>query len=110
MIARYGSEEFLVILNKCDPASARARAENLRGVIANQPIPTRSASLTVTMSVGVALTTDFGNLEVDALIQEADAALYEAKAAGRNCVRMARPRQQEQISDPTEQELTIQRP
>jgi len=91
MVGRYGGEEFLVILNKCDPASAALRAENIRGVISNKPIRTRSITLPLTISVGVALSTDFPNRGVDAIVEEADTALYAAKAAGRNCVRVAPP-------------------
>jgi len=44
----------------------------------------------VTISVGLARSTDFEGCGVEQIIQEADAALYEAKRSGRNCVRMAR--------------------
>jgi PleD family two-component response regulator len=43
----------------------------------------------VTISVGVALTTDFPQQDLDEIIHAADVALYAAKAAGRNCVRVA---------------------
>lgn len=91
MVGRYGGEEFLVILNQCDPASAAQRAEDLRATIATKPIHTRSVTVPVTLSIGVALSTDFGNRDVDEIIRQADAALYAAKAAGRNCVRIAPP-------------------
>jgi len=93
MVGRYGGEEFLVILNKCDASSAAGRAENIRAAISRKPFQARSKSLPVTISIGLALSTDFENREVDEIIQEADAALYAAKAAGRNCVRIARPAQ-----------------
>ncbi|HXY01545.1 MAG TPA: diguanylate cyclase [Candidatus Limnocylindrales bacterium] len=109
MVGRYGGEEFLVILNKCDPASAQSRAENLRCAICNKPIPTRSGALTVTMSVGVALTTEFVNHDVDAIIQEADAALYAAKAGGRNCVRMSRRSEHINVPDASEGEVALER-
>jgi diguanylate cyclase (GGDEF)-like protein len=89
MVGRYGGEEFLIILNKCDPSSAAVRAENLRAAISTKPFRTRTTSLPVTISVGVALSSDFQNRGVDAIVEEADAALYAAKAAGRNCVRIA---------------------
>jgi diguanylate cyclase (GGDEF)-like protein len=47
--------------------------------------------ITVTMSIGVAFSTDFLNSDVGELIHQADMALYAAKGAGRNCVRMANP-------------------
>jgi len=90
MVGRYGGEEFLVVLNKCDATSALARAENLRAMMARKPIQTPSEPLRITISVGLALTTDFMNRDVDEIIHEADMALYAAKAAGRNCVRVAK--------------------
>jgi diguanylate cyclase (GGDEF)-like protein len=89
LVGRYGGEEFLVVLNKCEPAAAMARAESLRNAISIRPIMTAGKPITVTMSVGLALTTDFASSDAGELIQEADMALYEAKEAGRNCVRMA---------------------
>jgi len=91
MVGRYGGEEFLVVLNKCDPSSAVARAENLRNAVAAKPILLPAKSLTVTISVGVALTTDFPDRDTDDILHAADMALYAAKAAGRNCIRMAQP-------------------
>lgn len=76
-------------LNRCDPASAVARAENLRAGIAGKLISTPSKAIRVTISVGLALSVDFPQADVDEMIQQADLALYAAKRAGRNCVRLA---------------------
>jgi two-component system, cell cycle response regulator len=89
MVGRYGGEEFLVVLNRCDPASAVARAENLRVGIAGKLISTPSKATRVTISVGLALSVDFPQSDVDEVIHQADWALYAAKRAGRNCVRLA---------------------
>jgi len=91
MVGRYGGEEFLVTLNKCNPESAVSRAENLRMKIAGCPIQTASKPVTVTISIGLALSTEFTQCTVEELMYQADMALYAAKAAGRNCVRVARP-------------------
>jgi diguanylate cyclase (GGDEF)-like protein len=91
MVGRYGGEEFLVVLNKCDPSSAVARAENLRNIVAAKPILLSTKSVTVTISIGVALTTDFPNRDADDILHAADMALYAAKEAGRNCIRLAQP-------------------
>ncbi len=91
MVGRYGGEEFLVVLNKCDPGSAVSRAENLRNTVAAKPIVLATNSLKVTISVGVALSIDFPNRSADEILHAADMALYDAKASGRNCVRLAKP-------------------
>jgi diguanylate cyclase (GGDEF)-like protein len=39
MVGRFGGEEFLVILTKCDPSSAAVRAENIRLAVAKKPFP-----------------------------------------------------------------------
>jgi len=89
MVGRFGGEEFLAILNRCDPARALARAENIRDVVARKPFLTRSKPLEVTISIGLALSSDFEEHTVDEILLGVDEALYEAKRAGRNCVRGA---------------------
>ncbi len=91
MVGRYGGEEFLVALNKCNPGSAVSRAENLRMKIGGRPIQTANKPVTVTISIGLALSTEFTECTVEELMHQADMALYAAKAAGRNCVRVAQP-------------------
>jgi len=91
MVGRYGGEEFLVALNRCDPRSAVARADNLRAVISGKPILARGKTLQVTVSIGLALSSDYRGCDIDGIIRNADSALYAAKAAGRNRVRIARP-------------------
>lgn len=93
MVGRYGGEEFLVALNRCNPGSAVSRAENLRAVIGSRPFLVGNKRLTVTISVGLALSSEFANGSVDEIMHEADMALYAAKAAGRNCVRIAQPKE-----------------
>jgi two-component system, cell cycle response regulator len=89
MVGRFGGEEFLVILNKCDACSALTRAENIRQAINKRPFQTRSGPLEITISVGVALSTDFEQSSLDEMLAATDAAMYSAKGAGRNCVRAA---------------------
>ncbi len=90
MVGRYGGEEFLVVLNKCDPHSAVARAENLRNTVFARPIVSGKNVLSISISVGLALSVDFPRRSPDEILAEADKALYAAKAAGRNCVRLAK--------------------
>lgn len=86
-IGRYGGEEFLIILPGTDSAGASEVAERVRDRIASDEIHSGNISLNVTLSLGI--TEARGDDTVDTLIQRADAALYQAKAAGRNCVRAA---------------------
>jgi diguanylate cyclase (GGDEF)-like protein len=90
-VGRYGGEEFLVVLNNCDVSLALSRAEHIRQAIANASVSTAWGSIPVTMSLGVLATKDWGFQSVEEIIHEVDAALYQAKADGRNCVRLACP-------------------
>jgi diguanylate cyclase (GGDEF)-like protein len=84
-VGRYGGEEFLVVLPTCDAVTARHVAERIRMRVEAGPIHTGDATIDVTLSLGLAWT---GSATEDAptLIEAADAALYRAKAAGRNTV------------------------
>src|SRR5882724_10078384 len=90
-VGRYGGEEFLVVLNNCNPAFAFARAEEIRKSISQRLVPTTSGLVPLTMSLGLLLSQEWGFLPVEELLREADGALYAAKAAGRNCVKIASP-------------------
>lgn len=109
MVGRYGGEEFLVVLNRCDPSSALARAENLRNAICGKPIQARSGTLSVSISIGLALSSDYLNWGADEILQEADAALYAAKEAGRNCVRVAHPRAKASGNEFPEKTITLEK-
>jgi len=98
-VGRYGGEEFLVVLNNCDPAFGVVRAEQIRKTIAQHPVQTSNGVVPVTMSLGVVLSHEWGGRPVEELLQEADLALYAAKAAGRNCVKLAIPNAAARISD-----------
>jgi two-component system cell cycle response regulator len=107
-VGRYGGEEFLVVLNNCDPFSAPARAEEIRKAISNRTIPTASGPLSVTMSLGVLLSRDWGLRPVEELLHQTDAALYAAKEAGRNCVRIAHPAEPQVVQPVPSREPTRQ--
>jgi diguanylate cyclase (GGDEF)-like protein len=81
LLARWGGEEFVVMLPHCDATQAQHLAEKLRVLIAGDPFPGVGQ---VTSSFGVA---QFRPPEsADAWLKRADDALYQAKAAGRNRV------------------------
>jgi diguanylate cyclase (GGDEF)-like protein len=97
-VGRYGGEEFLIVLNNCRPDSAMARAEEIRKVICTRPIQTDAGLLGLTMSLGVLLSSDWGRRPADELLREVDAALYAAKTAGRNCVRLAKREEPREVA------------
>ena len=89
LAARYGGEEFAVLLVGADLAQGLDQAERIRRAMAEKPCEAAGRSLSVTVSVGVAVVRDaqeFGEAAFDDLLARADAALYVAKAAGRNRV------------------------
>ncbi len=90
-VGRYGGEEFLLVLNNCKPQFAEARAEDIRKIVSSRPIQTLAGPLNITMSFGLLLSDVWGVRPVEELLHEVDAALYAAKAAGRNCIRVAMP-------------------
>lgn len=85
VFGRLGGEEFAVLLPDCSATQARARAEQLRLSIAATSATESLPNLQVTASFGVASTLQCG-FELHRLLVVADAALYRAKRAGRNCV------------------------
>lgn len=85
LVGRFGGEELVVFLPGAGEAGATVRAEAVRTAIASR-IATPAGPVTV--SIGVAVATDPAEPFVP-LFARADAALYEAKAAGRNQVRLA---------------------
>jgi len=109
MVGRYGGEEFLVALNRCEPANALARAENLRAAICGRPIQARSQTLSVSISVGLTLSLDSANCDIAEIIHAADSALYTAKEAGRNCVRLAVSERNETHSEDSQKGETVVR-
>jgi diguanylate cyclase (GGDEF)-like protein len=86
-VARWGGEEFLIVLPRVDCAGAAATAEKLRTAFANAPLvpaPPAGTEPVGTISVGIAL---YGaGSTADTVIHRADANLYRAKQQGRNRV------------------------
>jgi len=89
LIGRYGGEEFLAIVPDCSIKDAATVGERLRRVIADTPIDVNGSPLSVAVSVGAAAGTKVSVESESQLLQAADKALYEAKQAGRNCVKTA---------------------
>jgi diguanylate cyclase (GGDEF)-like protein/PAS domain S-box-containing protein len=86
IIGRYGGEEFLVVLPDTDQQTAYQIADRVREHVAALKVPGYEDHLQVTISQGVSSTADQGQVTVDKLLEQADAALYQAKKAHRNCI------------------------
>ena len=85
IVARYGGEEFVVVLPETDAAGAQVVAERLRAAIeALNPRDRQQRPFRVSTSIGLAAYNP--SLSAEALLQQADDALYLAKRAGRNRV------------------------
>jgi two-component system cell cycle response regulator len=85
LLARWGGEEFLAVLPLGGPEGAMSLAERIRTAVSAEPVVlNRGQGLTVTVSAGCASLV--GGEGISAMVARADAALYEAKGAGRNRV------------------------
>jgi diguanylate cyclase (GGDEF)-like protein len=83
LLARWGGEEFLVVLPDTDPAGARRAAERLRIAVDGAPRGQGERSLRLTVSIGYAELLQGENC-IGPAVDRADAALYAAKTSGRN--------------------------
>lgn len=85
VIARIGGEEFAILISQATPDVAFSVFERIRRTVEALSLPVGDDEVTVTASIGVT-TVGPDDTELDDLFVRADAALYEAKAAGRNNV------------------------
>ena len=91
IVCRYGGEEFLLVLSDCTPRNLVRRAEDIRAGVKQLRLEHGQRALgDVTLSAGAALFPDHGRT-LDDLFQAADAALYQAKKAGRDQIVVADP-------------------
>ena len=89
LLARFGGEEFIVALPGLDLEAAAAVAEDLRLHLRDEPCTAHGEQVPVTASIGVHQVDPQRKRGVDAELQQADEALYRAKADGRDCVRLS---------------------
>ncbi|HSO46586.1 MAG TPA: diguanylate cyclase, partial [Rhizobiaceae bacterium] len=83
-VGRYGGEEFLIVAPEDGGGPETGLYERLRAAVAQEPIPTSAGAISVTVSIGVAAAG--GTQTLESVLAAADAAMYEAKCAGRNRV------------------------
>jgi len=89
LVARTGGEEFALVLHETDRPGAKATAERCLAAIRETCTAWEEQSLCVTISVGGATLDVSSHSRAEELVAEADAALYEAKQAGRDRVYVA---------------------
>jgi len=85
VVGRYGGEEFCVLLPGTGINEATAIAERVRAIASQTPVVARGATISYTVSTGVVQAAPLG-VSLEDLVDQADKALYRAKASGRNCV------------------------
>ncbi|QPH84121.1 diguanylate cyclase [Campylobacter concisus] len=87
IVARFGGEEFCVVLKKINKEEAVKFFVNLRAKVAENKVTIKKEKVKVTISIGVS----FGNghCEIDDMLEACDSALYTAKENGRNRVEIA---------------------
>lgn len=90
LVGRTGGEEFAVVLQGVDQDQALGLAEALRHSVASRPVRVESLQLSLTVSIGVAVTRARG-AEFSHVLKRADDALYAAKKKGRNRVEFGAP-------------------
>jgi diguanylate cyclase (GGDEF)-like protein len=84
-VGRYGGEEFLILLSNCDENCLKMRSENLLAAIASTPVQAGRIELSVSISIGaMACCVSSADVSLESILAQADAALYCAKAEGRN--------------------------
>jgi diguanylate cyclase (GGDEF)-like protein len=81
--ARFGGEEFVVLLREVDQVTAQSLAERIRGAIESSPISYGAFAISATVSIGIAVIAE-ADRDVQDMIERADQGLYQAKNTGRN--------------------------
>jgi diguanylate cyclase (GGDEF)-like protein len=91
---RFGGEEFIVLLREISPETVQETAERIRDAVASAQLQLNVTSISLTISLGVALA-DASDRDIQDIVERADLALYAAKGAGRNRVMVADGGQQD---------------
>lgn len=86
-VARLGGDEFVILLTGISTRTVIGPWTNHLLELLSQPIVTDNATLSVTVSIGIALAPDHAT-DLEGLLRKADIAMYEAKRAGINCWRI----------------------
>jgi diguanylate cyclase (GGDEF)-like protein len=88
VLARIGGDEFAIVLPNCDAEEAQQVGETIAAAV-REHVPQTGEVPQITVSVGIAMFGAGTEVDIESLIAEADAAMYAAKASGRDRVRLA---------------------
>ncbi|MFT4631003.1 MAG: diguanylate cyclase [Candidatus Azotimanducaceae bacterium] len=98
-IARFGGEEFVIMMPETNIAQAVEVLNKLREVVAQSAVDFEQVAIQITVSIGI--TTFQGNDSLESAFTRADRALYDAKAAGRNCCRAIAAAAEASVAEPS---------
>lgn len=87
-IARFGGDDFLLLLPDTDLADACKQAERLRAVVCGEPMSVSKGGIALSMSMGVTLARKT-DVDVASTLARVDTAMHQAQNQGRNCLRVA---------------------
>ena len=85
VVARYGGDEFVVLLPETPGNSAVGVAERIRKAMESTPVSAHGKTIVATVSIGVACYPSDG-LDFDSVLEKADQAIYTSKSGGKNRV------------------------
>lgn len=83
-VGRYGGEEFLVVAPSSDASNVLGLAERIRRAVEAHPISTDAGEISITVSLGAAVSSGAAPVDPEVMLGTADEALYRAKEGGRN--------------------------
>ena len=101
VVARLGGDEFVILTPETSGDEAVRAAERIRQILSRHPVSEGEQSALATISVGIATVENGKAGTPESLLKQADDAMYAAKEAGRNCVRMAGSKAACQTPSPT---------
>lgn len=91
ILARYGGDEFIILLPETSEQAAGKVAQRLLTVIGEKPIKGSNQNIHATLSIGICSISGNQSISLDRFLEYADSALYQSKVNGRNCSSIQHP-------------------